>query len=116
MMITNLDTLYANDEPGVNTDVTVCYISDSHPATIIQVKHNRQGKATHIQVQMDDWKVVSGSMQDGSAEFEYTENKNNPTMWFRLRKNGRWVRQDQPLNATPVLSIGHKRKYHDPHF
>lgn len=115
-MITNFDSLYKNLEPELGMPCTVCYLSDSHPARIVGWKRNRDNKVTHVQAQLDDWKIIKGSEQDGSAEYVYTENTSNPCAWYRLRKNGRWVRQGMSLNDTPSLSIGHKRRYYDPHF
>lgn len=117
MMITNFDTLYAPVRPSIGTKCSLAYISDSHPYIITDVKQNRDGKVTHVEAQLMDHKLISGSEQDGSAEYTYSINTSNPKSWFRLRKNGRWVRVGQGLNSTPILCItGVARRRMDPHF
>ena len=115
-MVTNFDTLTKSPENiYLDQPCTVCYVTDSHPARITNFKRNGD-KITRVLAQLDDWKVISGSEQDDTAEYAYSPNKNNPEFWFSLRKDGSWVTVGQPLNYTPTLAIGHARRRHDPHF
>lgn len=104
----NLDSLYPDNKPEIGMGCTVCYLSDSEPATIIDIKGKR------ITVQFDIAELVSGSAQNGTAEYTFTKNENGPIRVFSLRKNGKYI--EQGSNCGPSLSIGHRRKYYDPHF
>lgn len=111
----NLDSFYPNDEPQIGMGCTVCYITDSRPATIINIK-KKNGKVTHIEIQYDKSILIEGSEYDGSAKYEYERDPNGIKECYRLRKNNKYVVQGAPLNHGPVLSVGHRRKYYDPHF
>lgn len=96
--------------------------TDRHAATVISV-FNR-GKAEFVVVQTDFAKVVKGSMQNGSAEYEYERNESGATYIFRKAKSGRWEQVN--LNASTGryiksgggygLYIGKREEYYDPHF
>lgn len=94
--------------------------SDRYPYTVVSVNGNTVG------VIDDDAKVVSGSIADGSAEWEITpvaDPENHYVTYFRYRPStGRWneMREDVSGKLFKVgpgrISFGHRRRYYDPHF
>ena len=84
--------------------------TDVHPVTVVAFKGRR------VAVQEDNWKVVSGSEFDGSAQYEYSPNPDAPIKWFSLRKNGRYVSVGGTIKNGYRLGLGHRRRYYDPHF
>lgn len=98
------------DDVKVGDPATVCYWSDRDPATVIEVKGKR------VIVQLDSWKVVSGHINDGSAEYEYERNPEGRIMVFSLRKNGRLVARGGNARSGTGLGLGYRRHYYDPHF
>ncbi len=83
--------------------------SDCYPYTIVRVEGN------HIHACQDDSQVVSGSHQDGSAEYTYSRNENAPIEIFTLRKNGRFIKKGRSLDSSG-LTIGRRSAYYDPSF
>ena len=76
----------ADPRSGTNIAVgTPCTMSsyDCYPGTISKIV-----SAKCVEVQEDDWKIVKGSEQDGSAEYKYFPNTNNPHRRVRLTKRG----------------------------
>jgi hypothetical protein len=96
--------------PTVGMDATIVHYSDRTPARVVEVSPS--GK--RVKVVDLDWRVVSGSMQDGSAVYEYSEPANAHAFTYTLRKSGRWVMAG--ADSFPVLVIGHASKYEDPSF
>lgn len=89
-------------EPGF--PVTYSSWTDQHPATVVSVK----GK--QMIVRDDHYKIIKGSAQDGSAEYEYFEIPEGSVSVFKMRKDGSWVR-----DVTHGI-VGNRRYYYDPHF
>lgn len=83
--------------------------SDRYPYTIVEVLRNGRG----ILVAADNYKVISGSVQDGSAEYEYSPNPEAGTVEYTLRKDGRWKLKG---HNHVEIAVGHRRAYRDPHF
>ncbi len=84
--------------------------TDVHPVTVVAFKGKR------VAVQEDNWKVVSGSEFDGSAQYEYSPNPDAPIKWFSKRKNGKYVEVGGSSKGGFRLYLGHRRRYYDPHF
>lgn len=76
----------------VGMGATQYYWSDRHPWEVIKVINGQRGQEEVI-VRELEWKVVKGSCQDGSAEFEYYSKENNPTRHLRNKK-GKWYEVD----------------------
>lgn len=117
--------------------------SDSYAYTIVDVSSERvkatvrdhQGEMIEvmwpkwIEVIQDDAKVVRGSGQDGSAEYEYETRLDSSATRFIL-KDGRYrqatrkyrpeTRSYEVLNScrkdAPTMSVGFRRYYRDPSF
>lgn len=112
--------------PEVGMGCTLLGWSDRYPATIVSVVSCPTSKAwtCFIEVTDDDYKVVKGSAQDGSAEYEFspkpdgyktTYGKSAKTgFWFLIRANekGRLVKAD----SGNGIRIGQREKYQDPSF
>jgi hypothetical protein len=94
---------------GIGSGATVCMVSDRHAATIIDMTETR------ITIQWDRVTVVKGSVQDGSAEYEYAWNPGGIIEKYSLRKNGRWVLVGDSSNTGQRL-LPNRSEYHDPHF
>lgn len=101
-------TSATNLVPVVGMPASICSLSDRHPATVIAV--NKSGKK--LTVRKCEWKVISGSEHDGSAQYEYSEDPEGAEYVFSLRKDGRWVEE----KGSNRLSLGHRSRYYDPHF
>ena len=95
-------------KPEVGMGITECWFSDCHPGTISRISPS--GKT--IWYKTDDVKVVKGSCQDGSAEYEYTENPKAREVKATLRKNGQW----RSTGTNCFIALGHRREYYDPSF
>jgi len=72
-------------EPVVGMGVTMLGWTDREPGTIVRVF--QIGKDLAIEVQADNYQVVSGSMHDGSAQYEYRANPDAHKVAYRYRKN-----------------------------
>lgn len=93
--------------PAVGDGVSICYVSDRYPGTIAAIS----ASGATIKVRNDKWKVVQGSMHDGSAEYEFEEDEEGEVRAFRLVKEGRYRGAD----GGPWIALG-RTKYYDPHF
>lgn len=104
--------------PEIATNAaTISVGSDRYPATLI----GNDGKV--LIVRHDNDKVVKGSEQDGSAEYEYFANPRGQLSYWRKdgerfvevtknRETSRWNK----LGSTRRLYVGKRTKYYDPHF
>jgi hypothetical protein len=101
-----------NDTPKVGDGATTCVFSDCNPATVTWVSPT--GKT--VKARGDNWKVVSGGEHDGSAEYEYSPDPNAYESTYTLRKNGRYVQKGESMRHGMRLSVGHRRRYYNPHY
>lgn len=92
----------------VGNGVTINLHSDRVPATVVSVSPS--GKT--VTIQRDDYRVVSGSSFDGSAEYECSPNPDGRTETVRIRKDGRYYPAG---SGTRGLSFG-RSAYRDPSF
>jgi hypothetical protein len=109
-------TLRQHTEPVIGMGATRLMFSDRHPATIVEVQKSATGKIKAVVIQEDTWKVVKGSMQDGSADYEFTPNPEAARITYTLRKNGRYVYAGSDLHTGESIAIGWREKYYDPSF
>lgn len=105
--------------PEVGMGVTITHWSDRDPATVIKVENfksgARKGQPRQITIQHDDWKVISGSEGDGSAQYEYSRNTEAGTAVYVVNLKGRWVRKGQGGRGSGLI-LDHRDRYYDPHF
>lgn len=94
--------------------VTFLHWTDRKPGTIAEVLYfktgAKAGEVRAIVVQADDYRVISGSTYDGSAQYEITPNANAPKQTFRLTDTG-WK---SPTGNR--LAIGMREVWTDPSF
>lgn len=96
------------EEVKIGTPGTVSPYTDCYPVTVVAVKGKKVG------VTYDEWRIISGSEFDGSAEYEYFPRENGPVVWFSLRKNGRYIKVGHKITGTR-LGLGVRRRHYDPH-
>jgi hypothetical protein len=105
--------------PEVGMGVTITHWSDRDPGTIVAVRNfksgTRKGQPREIDIQHDDWKVISGSEGDGSAKYEYTPNTSGPVITYVVNLKGRWVRKGQGGKGSGLI-LDSRNRYCDPHF
>jgi hypothetical protein len=104
-------------DPEVGMPATICQWTDRSPATVVEVLRFKTGpKAGQLKgvvVTADEYKVVKGSMHDGSAQYEYTPQPDSPNRaTFLIDQHGRYVRK----GGGDKLSLGHREAYRDPSF
>lgn len=115
-VVNALSTAPGQPEPKVGDGATVCMWSDRNPATITEVLRfksgEREGQIRGVVVKADNWKVVSGSEHDGSAQYEYQSNDAARGVTFLVNQRGQYVQK----GGGDKLRIGHRERYYDPSF
>ena len=108
-------------EPTVGMGATILMWTDRGAATITSVF--KIGKTTYLTVQRDREVRISGSVQDGSADYEFQRNPNGSTTTYRQARDGGWQKVDiNPDTGRYVatrgagLRIGERDEYRDPSF
>lgn len=107
--------------PEVGMAATILMHTERQPTTVVEVKvfksGSRKGMPREIAVALDNWKVVSGSERDGSAEYEYTSNPGNPKRSFVLSlkgcSQGCWVEKHSG-GLGWKLALGRRERYYNP--
>ena len=108
-------------EPAVGMGGTVLLWTDRHAVTIFRVF--KVGKLTYIETRQDHHKRISGSVLDGSADYEHKINVNGSVEHFRREAAGQWTAVR--LNAetgrwgkcgSHGFRIGERDTYRDPSF
>jgi hypothetical protein len=111
-------------EPYVGMGATILSYSDRSAGTIVAAYRYGKHRQWVITVRVDDAVVVSGSEQDGSAEYEYRQRGYGaPEYMFRQLADGKW----EGVSVNPEtgryvkagyggLAIGRREQYRDPHF
>lgn len=108
---------YSGKDIYVGMGVTEYQWSDRHPYEVTQVFDQK-----HICIRRMEAKVVKGSCQDGSAEYEYERNSKRPEIelkkykdgWYDLRDNGNGKKIKGYSRYS--LSFGVMEEYYDPCF
>jgi hypothetical protein len=95
--------------PEVGMGATILHWTDRTAATIIDVSPN--GKTITVQ---EDTATRSDShgMSDAQS-YDYASNPDGATHVYTLRKNGKYVKQGNPLKGGQTVAIGYRRQYHD---
>lgn len=106
-------------EPEVGMAATICMWSDRNPATVVEVLRfksgARKGQVRGVLVTEDNYKVVSGSEHDGSAQYEYTSNTQGVRYTFLINQRGQYVGKGAHVGGDK-LSLGNREAYRDPSF
>jgi hypothetical protein len=108
--------------------------SDCYPGTIVWVSdqtvwvllgEGQGGRGVHMPRQIGfrgcDWRVVSGSTQDGSASYEYFDDlppdaRGEAYSWRPKRRGYVQVGTPSRSSAAHTLGLGCRRAYLDPSF
>lgn len=106
------------ETPFIGMPATIHNGTDSHAGVVYYI----EGKI--VGVQHEKARIVSGSIVDGSAVYEYTANPLGNREYFRQNKAGKWVKvyhnaegDKRWINAGfGCAGFGYKREYYDPHF
>ena len=105
--------LDGSGEPKIGGGATVLLHSDRRAATVIEIvpfkSGPNRGKPRKVVVQEDNWKVIGGSVQDGSAAYAYQRNTEGMFHTFIWSKCG-W--RTNGLGIT----FGHRNHHIDPGF
>jgi len=109
--------------PEVGMGVTELHWTDRSAGTIVEVF--QIGGDVAIATTGDDYKIVSGSAYDGSAEYEYTSNPDGRRAYWRQTKDGwrkvykgdsgRWLFRDKKGQGEGLI-VGTRDQYYDPSF
>lgn len=101
--------------PKVGGGATFLHWSDRDPGTVVEVAEfksgSNKGRPRKVCVQYDNWRIVSGSAHDGSAEYEYTRDPEGACVWFTWTGK-RWKSE----GSSTSVSFGDRSRYQDPHF
>ncbi len=95
--------------PVVGMGATKGVGSDCYPYTVVSVI-----SPTKCVVVADLYRVVSGSEQNGSAEYEYAVDPNGYPITIRFNSKGVWKEVGHPTGSS--YYVGNRRAYRDPHF
>jgi len=96
--------------PAIGMGATGYSGTDRRPFTVSRITSPRS-----VWLRADNYKVVSGSAQDGSAVYEITPDENSPEFEVTLRKNGGWYPKGVSMGYGGY-SVGTRDAYMDPHF
>ena len=106
-----VNLIYANSAepvPAVGMGATILRWTDRAAATIVEVSPS--GKSLKVKgdrsIRTDD-----NGMSDAQS-YRYEPIEDIRPITYTLRKNGRWVRQGDPMNGES-LAIGIRDTYHD---
>jgi hypothetical protein len=92
--------------PKVGDGLTIMMHSDRHPGTVTYVSKN----GGIIKFREDKVKIIKGSQQDGSAEYEIAP---DPTAPERVARRNRY---GQYKSEGSRIVIGKREEYYDPSF
>lgn len=99
----------------VGMPATICGWSDRSPAEVAEVVYFKSGakagQVRGVKVRPMEAKLISGSEQDGSAQYEYISHPEWPAGGLFLRNS-----RGQFDRRGTKLAIGRAERYYDPHF
>lgn len=119
-------------EPEVGMGCTFYSYTDRSCGTVVEIipfkSGPKAGKARIAMVRPDDVKLVSGSEQDGSAQYKITPRKSGPAIAVKRMPDRK--RKDPKTGEEVVIpggwraggahgskvSFGSREHYYDPHF
>lgn len=98
--------------PTVGMGCTILMASDRLAGTIVEV--SKSGRT--IAMQRDKAELVEGSTMSESQQYEFKPNPDAEKRYFTLRKNGAYVKANEPMRSGTQLRIGDRLEYRDPSF
>lgn len=125
-MASLVNAIYSNstETPEVGKGVTFCHYSDRSPGTIVSLIEYKtgpkKGEVKGFYAVSDEYKVTSGSEQNGSAQYDIT-----PTDVETLEDNARVVkvvarvkngRNKWETKGGTAIAVGFRDVYSDPTF
>jgi len=101
-------------KPMIGTIATVYSVTDCYPGVVEAV--SRTGY--QITIREVDAIVISGSQQDGSAQYRYQRfaAKSQGRTWKATRRSDGIYRVMGNKVGSGGVSLGTQRRYYDPHF
>lgn len=97
-------------EIKIGTGVTEMLYSDRNPYEVVEIIDNK-----HLMIRPMDYKRISGSEQDGSAEYEYfSDIKATPIKIFNSKYG--WREQNGRKLGSTRFTIGYAERYRDPSY
>lgn len=94
-----------NIEPEIGMGVTICYWSDRMAGTIIDI--SASGKT--LVIQEDNCVRTDNNGMSESQNYIYSSNPNGQTHIVTKRKDGSF----RIMKSKTLVSIGHRRAFHD---
>lgn len=95
--------------PEVGMGATLVFWTDRKGATIVEV--SASGK--RIVVQEDKATRTDSHGMSDAQSYEHTPDPDAPRTAYTLRKNGRYVREGEPMKGGGAILIGSRSTYHD---
>ena len=108
----SLQNLLAGDSapaPVVGMGATKVGWTDRHAATIVAV--SADGRTVRIQEDRATRTDTNGMSE--VQTYEFAPNPSAEIEVYTLRKNGRWVKQGEPMKNGARITIGHRSEYYD---
>jgi len=97
-----------NPKPVVGTGVTLPSYTDRYAGTIVEILSDKK-----IVIQEDKAIRTDNRGMSEDQDYKYERDPSAPKVIFRLRKNGTWVVDGQPMNVGQIACLGYRRAYHD---
>jgi hypothetical protein len=108
-----INDVLENTKPAVvpvpGMAATVCYASDRHAGTIISV--NKKGN--RLEWQRDKATRTDSYGMSDCQSYAYERNIVGETCSFRLRKNGKWVKDGESMKSGTRLVIDYRDEHYD---
>ena len=107
-----INNIYAHNPdatPEVGMGATVCWSSDRHAATIVEV--SADGETLVVQRDIAT-RTDSNGMSDCQS-YSYEPNPEAAVDTFTRRKNGKYVRKDESTKHGVVLMVGIRDNHFD---
>ena len=98
-------------EPVIGMGATLCYYSDRHAATVIEV--GQKNRVKYVVVRQDTARRTDTNGQSESQTYQYEPNPDGAEYKFTLRKNGRYVQAGSSMKNGTGLLLGVREEYYD---
>ena len=96
-------------DPAVGMGATLCFHSDRHAATVIEISENKK----RIVAQQDKAIRTDKNGQSECQSYTFEPNPEGVKFIFTLRKNGRWVEAGSSTKNGTGLALGQRDEYYD---
>lgn len=98
---------YRQPEPVVGMGCTMLHGRDRSPGTVIAVNGKR------ITVQADKYTRTDNNGMSESQSYAFERDPAGNTTIYRLRKNGQWIEDGQPMRHGYAVSLGERERFYD---